>query len=86
MIHVLQDIKPPSTKLKSPMPEAENTSWTQSSAAATKPVVEIREDKVADSDLQEDKKVGCFMLQCVGNCVVTRILLSEWLFIICQYM
>ena len=73
MIHVLQDIKPPSTKLKSPMPEAENTSWTQSNA----PVVEIREDKVADSNIEEDKKVGCFTL--VGRGAM-RILQSDWLY------
>jgi len=52
MICVAQDIKPPSTKLKSPMPEAENTSWTQS------PTVEITEVKVIDSDVQDDKRVS----------------------------
>ena len=82
MIHVLQDIKPPSTKLKSPMPEAENTSWTQSNATATKPVVEIREDKVEDSNIEDDKKVGYFTLQCVGR--ATTILQSDWLYFICQ--
>lgn len=68
MIIVLQEIKPPSTKLKSPMPEAENTSWAQSNVMATKPAVEVKEDKVPDSNIQEDKKVGtlaCFTLHCV---------------------
>ena len=62
MVHLLQDVKPPSTKLKSPMPEAENTSWTQSSATETKPAVEIREDKVEDSNIQDDKRVSCYTL------------------------
>ena len=70
MVIVLQEIMPPSTKLKSPMPEAENTSWAQSNVMATKPAVEIKEDKVPDSNIniQEDKKVGtstCFTLHCV---------------------
>ena len=62
MICVAQDIKPPSTKLSSPMPEAENTSWTQS----TIPAVEIREEKVIDSDVQDDKRVSCFTPICIS--------------------
>ena len=60
MICVAQDIKPPSTKLRSPMPEAENTSWTQS------PTVEITEVKVIDSDVQDDKRVSCFIPICIS--------------------
>ena len=52
------------------MPEAENTSWTQSNVTATKPVIEvmeIKDDKVTDSNIQEDKKVGILTSLC---CIV----------------
>lgn len=59
---MLQDNKPPSTKLKSPMPEAESTSWTQSDVIATKPAAEIKVDKVTDNNVKEYKKVSAYRL------------------------
>jgi len=40
------------------MLETENIPRAQSNVMATKPTVEIKEDKVADTNIQEDKKVS----------------------------